>query len=273
MKQLQLPILERLVVRNAPSEQAELVLDIVAANRQFPSLISFSWEAEFQKDFLFENRNQWSNKTLRHLAINGRRVSNYQSFLQAFPNLFHLKIKLVGSPSFCSGSFAPYFLLNCIQATVDDDLLPHLERLLASAPNVKQFYLRGELEWDDIVEQFEHMAYLFIRFASLLVKFDCQLFCYVSDRSGDESVIREIHPLFRNIQYLLGPDENRCYATDIQVYPERNEFQRKYDRDHLCVFAGYPSRSLHSTPTHDPCHDAVDDYLSLIHISEPTRRS
>lgn len=97
------------------------------------------------------------------------------------------------------------------------------------------------------------MAHLFSRLALHLVKFDCQLFCYISDRDDNESVIREIHPSFRNVRYLPGPDENRCSATDIEVYPIRNEFRRKYHRNHLCIceqvlgflcILGWRSRSL-----------------------------
>ena len=222
-------------MRNTASEQAKLVLGIVAANRQFPTLVSLSLELGCGEDFHFENTHQWSNKILRHLTIDGCRVPNCQPLLQAFPNLLQLQIHVAGSPPLTMGFSASHSLLSHIRVTVNNNLLPDLESLLQSTPNVKRLHLRGELTSDNVLEQFERMVHLFMRLTSHLVKFDCQLFCYTSDQNGYDSVIRDIHPLFRDVRFLLGPEENRCYATDIRIYPNGNKYQRKYHKNHRFV--------------------------------------
>ena len=156
MEQLHLPFLERLMVKNAASQQAELVLEIVAANRQFSSLISLSLELGHGENFRFENTHRWSNKTLRHLAIDGCRVPNFPSLLQAFPNLFQLEFKMVESPVLPSDSFVAYSLLRCIRVTLNH-VVPDLDYLLRWTPNVKRLRLRGALTSENTVEQFERM--------------------------------------------------------------------------------------------------------------------
>ena len=243
-----LPFLEQLTLRKAASKQADLFLRIVAADGRFSSLISLSLDLGSGQSFYLRKTQRRSNKILRHLAIHGCHAPNFELLLQTFPNLMQLEANFRESLTPASDASAAHLSLSYLQVTLDN-VVSDLERLLQSASNIKRLRLRGELQSDNVVEQFERIAHSFIRLAPRLVKFDCELFCYMSDRNGYESVIQQLHPLFGNVQYLLGPDENRCYVTDMEVYPNGNEFQRMYHRNHsyirniFHVFPGYLRRS------------------------------
>ena len=224
------------MVKYIASEQAKFVLGIVATNRQFPYAHQLVIASRMRIECLFTSKIRINGRTksLRHLGIDGRRVLELSVVIEDISEFISaLEINLVASLAFTNDSLVVHSSLSRIQVTLNN-LLPDLESLLESTPNIKRLHLRGELT-SNVVEQFERMAHLFMHLTSHLVKFDCQLVCYISDKNGYESVIREIHPLFRNVRYLIGPDKNRCYTTDTNVYAGGNEFQRKYDRNHRCV--------------------------------------
>ena len=209
---------------------------------------------------VFQNTDTWSNKTLRHLAVSGCRVSNFFSLLQTFPNLLQLQLNLAEALASANDPSIAHSSLSRIQVTVNN-VVADLECLLRSASNVKRLRLRGELRSNNSVAQFQRIADLFIRLAPHLVKFDCQLFCYILRRKGKESVIRRIHPLFENVRYLVGPGGDRCYATDLEVYPDRNEYRRKYERNDRCVRKTF-RELVGSPPPFDPARAPPWEHFS-----------
>ena len=146
--------------------------------------------------------------------------------LRVFSNLNRLEIYVDGSFVHDNKSLPLNLSLTHIRITLHE-LVLNLKYLLKAIPNLKRLRLRGSLGLNNVINQFELIAELLISLSPNLKRFDCELYCYDSDRHGNIKIIRPFHPLFNNVRYLVGPDENRCYTTDLDIYPDGNEYQRK----------------------------------------------
>jgi hypothetical protein len=58
-----------------------------------------------------------------------------------------------------------------------------------------------------------------------LQNFDCEIHCYSDDNNDMNLIIQQLHPFFRKIRCLFGRGQNKCYATDMVIYPVGNEYQ------------------------------------------------
>jgi len=118
----------------------------------------------------------------------------------------------------------PHLLIRHLKITLSAPL-HDLEKLLKWTPNLTQLRVRGNIRNNDVLKHFEKMAEFLPMLVPHLRHFDCELYCYSYDNEAHELIIQQLHPLFSKIRCLLGCDQNKCYATDIMIYPVGNEYE------------------------------------------------
>jgi hypothetical protein len=164
------------------------------------------------------------NNALRSLGIDKWHWSKLGYLLHQLPNLRRFETNFEKSYEPTVNYVQPHLLIRHLKITLGDPL-HDLETLLKWTPNLTRLRVRGNIERTDALENFAKMAQFLPVLVPHLQHFACELYCYSYDNEAYELNVQQLHPLFSKIRCLIGRDQNKCYATDIMIYPVGNEYE------------------------------------------------
>ncbi|CAF1546574.1 unnamed protein product [Adineta ricciae] len=227
---VRLPHLERLCVVNVTHDLHESLLDTLFRGEHFPSLTTCRLEFEYPYDLeLNEYRSSLTNNAIRCLCVDQWSLFNLGALWNQLPNLrrFETSFEETYDPKVWSAK--PHLSIKHLRVTVNSPS-HDLEKLLKLTPNLARLRIRGGLGRSSVVNYFEKLAELLPTLVPHLQQFDCELYCYSIDTHENEFNIQKLNTLFKEIRCLSGLGHNRCYATDIKIYPFNNEYEESSPR-------------------------------------------
>jgi len=195
----------------------------------FPLLEICQLKLRYHYNLEINDSESSSNNALRSLAIDKWEWSKLGCLLHQLPNLHRFETKFEKSYESMIQYVQPHLLIKHLKITLDDPL-HDLEKVLKWTPNLIRLRVRGNISSNDVFKYFEKMVEFLPTLVPHLQHFDCELYCYSCGNPTYELIIQQLHPFFSKIRCLLGRDQNKCYATDIMIYPVDNEYECEYSR-------------------------------------------
>ncbi|CAF1207224.1 unnamed protein product [Adineta steineri] len=221
---INLPNLKRLAVENIEYHPGEHSVQAIFNGERFPSLKICQLEFNDVADLKLIHNESLRNNVLRSLVLNKCNWAEFGTLLHQLTNLRRLETSFKEPGLTMVNVAQPHLSIHHLKVTLQDPL-DDLKKILKSTPNLTRLRIRGKLGRKDVPDYFKEMARFLPTLTSRLQHFDCELYCISSSSHGKESVIRQFHPLFKSVQCLFGRGDNRCYATDITIYPTNNEYE------------------------------------------------
>ncbi|CAF3865402.1 unnamed protein product [Rotaria sordida] len=249
---IKLQHLERISIDNVPHDFRKELLLVILDNEHFPSLKICQFTGEFYSCFEIDDHCQLPNNTIRALILSQWYGYQLGPLFNLLPNLHRFETNFDEPFSRSLNLNMPHISLTDLRVTLND-LLNDLDEMLQYTPYLKRLRVKGKISKGSVLEHFEKLAKIIHSHTHILQRFDCELYFHSWNDQVDIIVIQQLHPLFKQIQCLLGKNINRCYATDLTEYPPDSEYayvERSVNRTTLYsgVMHGY-----------DSDHDYYDD--------------
>ncbi|CAF2455034.1 unnamed protein product [Rotaria sp. Silwood2] len=219
--------LQRLSIENVMHDLQAPLLDAIFRGEHFPLLEICQIKLRYHYNLENNDSESLLNNVLRSLAINTWNWSKLGWLLHQLPNLRRFETNFAESYDSMINYIQPHLLIRHLKVTLNDPLYD-LEKFLKWTPNLTRLRIRGKIRDNDVLKHFEKMAEFLPMIVPHLQYFDCELYCYTDDNEAHDLIIRQLHPLFNKIRCLLGRAQNKCYATDIMIYPLDNEYECEY---------------------------------------------
>ncbi|CAF3866642.1 unnamed protein product [Rotaria magnacalcarata] len=216
--------LERLSIENVTYDLQTSLLDVISQGEHFPSLKTCQIKSRHRYNLENNYSKSLPSNALRSLAIDTWHWSKLDRLLHQLPNLRRFETNFGESYNSTINYIQPHLLIRHLKITLNDPL-HDLEKFLKWTPNLTRLRIRGKIRDNDVLKHFEKMAEFLPMIVPRLQHFDCELYCYTNDNEARELIIRQLHPIFRKIRCLSGRAQNKCYATDIMIYPVDNEYE------------------------------------------------
>ncbi|CAF4441827.1 unnamed protein product [Rotaria socialis] len=216
--------LEWLSIENVTYDLRTPLLDVISRGEHFPSLKTCQIKSRHHYNLENNDSKSLPNNALRSLAIDTWHWSQLDWLLHQLPNLRRFETNFGKSYDSMIHYVQPHLLITYLKITLNDPL-HDLETFLKWTPNLTRLRIRGKIRGNDVLKHFEKMAEFLSILVPRLQHFDCELYCYTNDNEAHELIIRQLHPIFSKIRCLSGRAQNKCYATDIMIYPVDNEYE------------------------------------------------